>query len=237
MIPADPNDQLFRKTLVFCAWSGIAAIVVFSIGGVFLGQFIPPLLFANDSPDEVVRKLTENLLAIRIGSAFMLLGFTLFAPFGAGIAAQTRRSERAPGFSYAQLIIAACSTTVAMLVAFAWALMVFRPDASEPTLVQFIADTAYFLALFSAPVFGAWCVMIALSILFANEGEEPFPRWVAFANLWAALLYVPGMLVLFFKHGLFSYHGIVGLWIPIVAFFLWVLVMCVAMFQAVRKSA
>ena len=237
MIPADDSDQLFRKTLTFCAWSGFAAIVLFIIGGVVLGGMIPPLLRAYDPADEIVRKVTANLLSIRIGSVFLMCSFALFGPFGAGIAAQVRRSERTPGFSYVLLIFTGCGTMIALLVSFAWALMVFRPDEYAPAMVQFLADFAYFLAVFSVPCFGSWCVLIALSILLAKPGQEPFPRWIAFLNLWAALLFVPGQLILFFKHGPFSWHGILGLWLPFVAFFIWILIMSNAMLQSLKQKS
>lgn len=236
MIRTDESDLLFRKTLTFCAWSGFAAIVLFIIGGVFLGGMLPPLLRAYDPAEEMVRKITANLLQIRIGSVFLMCSFALFGPFGAGIAAQTRRAERTPGFSYIQLIFTACGTMIALLVSFCWALMAFRPDEYNPALVQFLADFAYFLAVFSVPCFGTWCVLIALPILLAKPGEEPFPRWIAFMNLWAALLFVPGELVLFFKHGPFSWHGIVALWLPFVAFFLWILIMSYAMLQSLKRG-
>lgn len=228
------SDQLFRKSMSFCAWSGIAAIVFFIIGGVWLGGMLPPLLQANDPSQEFVRKVSEHLFEIRVGSVFLMISFALFGPFGAGIAAQTRRGERSPVFSYVQLVFTACGTMVALLVAFAWALMVFRPGEYHPSTVQLMADAAYFLAVFSVPCFGGWCVMIALPILFAEEGREPFPRWVAYVNLWAVLLFAPGQLVLFFKDGPFSWHGIVALWIPFVAFFLWILIMSLELFKAAK---
>lgn len=230
------RDKLFNRSIAFCAWSGFAAIVLFVIGGVLLGGMIPPLLQANDPPAEFVRKVSEHLFSIRVGSVVLMLSFALFGPFGAGIAAITRRGERTPAFSYVQLIFTSCGTIVALLVAFAWALMVFRPDEYHPSTVQLLADLAYFLAVFSVPVFGGWCVVIALPILFAEEGREPFPRWVAYVNLWAVLLFAPGQLVLFFKDGPFSWHGIVALWIPFVAFFLWILIMSYSMLQAVKKN-
>ena len=90
--------------------------------------------------------------------------------------------------------------------------------------------------MFSVPVFGGWCAIIAMSILFSEEGKEPFPRWVAYINLWAVLLFAPGQMVLFFKDGPFSWHGIVALWIPFVAFFLWILIMSVEMLKAAKKA-
>ena len=230
------DDPLFRKSMAFCAWSGFVAIILFIIGGVILGGMLPPLLHADDAPAEFVRKITEHLFEIRIGSVFLMCSFALFGPFGAGMAALTRRAENTPVFSYVQLIFTACGTMIALLVAFCWALMVFRPDVYDPTLVQFLADFAYFLAVFSVPCFGGWCVMIALPILLVPEDEAPFPRWVAYVNLWAAVLYAPGQLVLFFKTGPFSWHGIVALWLPFVAYFLWIPIMSVALLQAAKPA-
>jgi hypothetical protein len=230
------EDPLFQKSMKFCAWSGFAAIILFIIGGVFLGGMIPPLLHADDSPDEFVRKVSAHLFQIRVGSVFLMCSFALFGPFGAGMAALTRRVETTPVFSYIQIVFTACGTMIALLVAFAWALMVFRPDEYHPTTVQFLADFAYFLAVFSVPCFGGWCIVIALPILFAQEGKAPFPHWVAYVNLWAAVLFAPGQLVLFFKHGPFSWHGIVALWLPFVAFFLWILIMSFAMLQALKPQ-
>lgn len=230
------EDALFRKSLTFCGWAGIAAVVLFIIGGCFLGGMLPPLLRANDTPDEVVRKLSENLIAIRFGSIFLMCSFALFGPFGAGIAAQTRRAEKSPVFSYIQLVFTSCGTVIALLVAFCWALMVFRTPDYHPTLVQFLPDAAYFFALFSVPCFGGWCVMIALPILLAEEGREPFPRWVAYVNLWAAALYVPGQMILFFKDGPFSWHGVVALWIPYLAYFGWIAVMSLVMLRIAKPG-
>lgn len=229
------NDPLFRKSMAFCAWSGFAAIIFFIIGGVWLGGMLPPLLHADEPAAEFVRKVTEHLFEIRIGSVFLMISFALFGPFGAGMAALTRRAEQSPVFSYVQLIFTACGTMIALLVAFTWALMAFRPDEYHPSTVQMFADFAYFLAVFSVPVFGGWCVLIALPILLAPEGRTPFPRWVAYVNLWAVLLFAPGQLVLFFKDGPFSWHGIVALWIPFVAFFLWILIMSLQLLKAASQ--
>ena len=230
MIPVQ-QDQLFMRSMRLCAWSGFLAILLFIIGGVILGGMLPPLLQANDTAEVMVQKVSEHLLEIRIGSVLLMASFALFGPFGAGMAAQARRSEERPVLSYVQLIFTACGTMIALLVSFAWALMVFRPGEYDPTIVQMLADVAYFLAVFSVPCFGTWCVLIALSILLAEEGKKPFPRWVAFFNLWMAFLFIPGQLILFFKDGAFSWHGVLALWLPFVAFFIWILVMSFMMWK------
>ena len=229
MLAANSNPQ-FQKNLMICAWSGFLAVIFFVIGGSILGGMIPPLFNASESPAEFVSKATEHLFSIRVGSVFMMVSLTLLGPMGAGIAAQTRRFESTPGLSYVQLVLAVCGTLIAILVGFCWAMMVYRPDTYHPSTVQMFVDFAYFFALFSAPIFCSWCVAIALPILMAEEGQEPFPRWVAYINLWAAVLYIPGQLILFFKDGAFSWHGIIAMWIPFIAFFLWILLMSIALY-------
>lgn len=231
MIPNLQEDKLFMRSMRVCAWSGFLAIIFFIIGGMILGGMLPPLLQANDPASEFVRKVTENLLEIRIGSIFLMVSFALFGPFGAGIVAQTRRSETRPVLSYVQLTFTACGTMIALLVSFAWALMAYRPEAYHPTIVQMFADVAYFLAVFSVPCFGGWCVVIALSILLADDVKKPFPRWVAFFNFWMAFLFLPGQIIVFVKDGPFSWHGILALWLPFIAFFIWILVMSVMMWR------
>lgn len=228
------EDRAFSRSMRICAWSGLLAVIFFIVGGVILGGMIPPLLRANDPALEFVRKISENLMSVRIGSIFLMVSFALFGPYGAGIAAQTRQCEKRPVFAYVQLVFTACGTTLALLVAFAWALMAFRPEEYDPSVVQMFPDLAYFIALFSVPCFGGWCVVIALPILLAKDGEEPFPRWVAYLNLWAALLYGPGQLVLFFKDGPFSWHGIVALWIPYIAYFGWIWIMSIMLLRVAR---
>jgi hypothetical protein len=230
------NDPMFRKSMVFCAWTGFACIIFFIIGGVILGGMLPPLFNSAEPAAEFARKVSEQAFALRLGSAFMVLSFALFGTLGAGIAAQTRRTEINPMFSIMQAVFAAAAMTIGVLVAFAWGLASFRPELYHPSIIVTWIDFAYFLALFSVPLFGGWCVIIALPIFWAEEGKEPFPRWVAYANLWAALLYAPGMLIIFFKDGPFSWHGIVALWIPYIAYFGWIAVMSWALLAAVKET-
>ena len=230
------NDPLFTKSMTFLGWSGFACVVFFIIGGVLLGGMLPPLFNSADPAAEFARKVTEDAFSLRLGSAFMVLSFALFGTLGAGIAAQQRRVEINPVFSIVQAIFGAGGMTIGVLVAFAWGLAAFRPELYHPSVIVSWIDYAYFLALFSVPLFGGWCLLIALPILWAEEGREPFPRWVAYVNLWAALLYAPGMLIIFFKDGPFSWHGIVALWIPYIAYFGWILAMSYALLVAAKQQ-
>ncbi len=80
------SDGFFRSALAFSGYTGYAAIILFIIGGVWLGGMLPPLLNASDSPAQAVAKVSDNLFAIQIGSIFLIASFALFGSFGAGMA-------------------------------------------------------------------------------------------------------------------------------------------------------
>jgi hypothetical protein len=51
------------------------------------------------------------------------------------------------------------------------------------------------------------------------------PRWVGFANIWIAILFLPGALLPFFHSGPFSWNGIIGFWLVANALFGWIVIM------------
>lgn len=77
---------------------------------------------------------------------------------------------------------------------------------------------------------------IAFTIL-SDDGEPPvFPRWLAYVNLFTAVLFTPGALIPFFKFGPFAWNGLFGFWIPGVFFCTWVVVMFFALRKAIREQ-
>ena len=49
-------DSLSRKSLAFCGYTGYAAVILFIIGGVWLGGMLPPIPNANDAPCRTCRE-------------------------------------------------------------------------------------------------------------------------------------------------------------------------------------
>lgn len=231
------SDNGNRTAQLICAWCGPGFTFLFAIGGAIIGRLIPPFLAPGDSANIFVDKIVAHLLEVRIGAFLMMVAVCLMAPWGAGIAAHMRRREGDfPVLSYAQLACVAAGTAIAMMMAFFWAIMAFRPTEYPAGLVQYSADLAYFMPLFSWPIFSLWCVAIALGILLDKSAQPIFPRWIAYANLWAALLYVPGGLILYFKTGPFAWDGLIALYLPFVAFFVWINLMAWATIRSIRAG-
>jgi hypothetical protein len=63
-----------------------------------------------------------------------------------------------------------------------------------------------------------------------------WPRWVGYLNLWIALSGAGGGLAVFFKHGPFAWNGLVGFYIPIAAFTVWIAVMTYYMHVGISRQ-
>lgn len=213
---------------LICVWCGPLVAVLFAIGAVFLGQFIPPLVAPSDSASEVARKFAEHTMAIRVGAMISVISMSLIAPWGAVIAAQIRRTERRfPVLSYVQLICVAVGTTVVVLMCMFWAVAAFRPGVYSDETVMVLNDIAYFLFLFTWTPFVVWALAIALAI-FCDRSERPvYPRYVAYISLWTALLFCGAAGMEYFKTGPFAWNGVMALYIPVGVFFVWELALTI----------
>jgi len=159
----------------------------------------------------MVQKVTAHLMSIRVGSIFLMCSFALFGP--SAPASQSRPPHRAPPrLLLCPLVFTSCGTMIALLVSFCWALMVFRPTEYNPDWCSSLPTS-----LFSGGVFGAllrgWCVMMPTDP-HGQTRQRTFSALDRLWNIWAAMLFTPGQLILFFKDGPFSWHGILALYLP-----------------------
>ena len=73
--------------------------------------------------------------------------------------------------------------------------------------------------------------------ILTNHSGRPFlPRWVAYMNVWAGLLYFPAALLLFFKRGAFAYNGLLALYVPLAAFLIWIVLMTQQLIRSIKAD-
>lgn len=219
----------------FCAWSGILCAVMMLIGLLSSG-FMPPPRPA-DSAEQIAAIYRDNATGIRIGTIFVLLSGAMFAAFTAGIAAQMRRMEPrvTPVLTYLQLACGSVVVTFFIAVAVCWSVAAYRPERNAE-LVQLLNDLGWFWFLLTATVPALQNTALALAI-FGDRAERPvMPRWVAYANVWIAVLFLPGVLLTFFKSGPFAWNGLFSFWIPFVAFASWFVVVAVQLLKAIDRQ-
>ena len=114
---------------------------------------------------------------------------------------------------------------VAVFCFLIWAVAAFRPDDISAETTRMLNDVGWYLFLFDVSPFMVWMVAVGLAVLMNRSDRRLFPRWAGFFCFWVALGEAPAVLILFFKTGPFAYDGVIGFWLPTVAFFAWVMVM------------
>ena len=134
--------------------------------------------------------------------------------------------------SWIQVASVAVATIVIVLIPIFWAIASYRAGHTSAAVTQSWNDAGWFGVLFDVPPFSIWCIAIAIAILRRGSG---IPRWVAYLNVWAAFLYVPAMLMVFFHHGAFSQNGVITFWEPVAIFFAWIVTMTVCVVRAADR--
>jgi hypothetical protein len=230
---ADPISPTVRRCFI---WTGPVLIVLATVTIVGVMRLVPPPrpAWSAEQIADVYRSGQTNIL---IGCFVFITATVLMLTWASVLIAQCRRVEGPfPFLTYAQLMFAACCFMVAMLIGMTWAAASFRPDDISPEITRSLNDVAWFLFLYTWPPFSAWFVVIAVTV-FSDKSETPmYPRWVAYFNLWCALLTVPAGLMAFFKSGPFAYDGLIAMYIPFGIFFVWMIAMTVQMFKVQARD-
>lgn len=207
------NQMSFQR---FCAWSGVICVTLFFLAFAIAG-FIPPLK-PSSSPTEIAAHYQDHETGIRVGAVVMLISSMFYASFTAVISGQMRRIPGLhPTVTLTQLCAGAFACLTFMVPAMFFVVAAFRPER-DPALTQLLNDLSWIVLVMPWPPFMAQNFAFAFAI-FSDERERPlFPRWLAYLNIWAPIIFSPSILLPFFKTGPFSWAGIFVIWIPAIVF-------------------
>jgi hypothetical protein len=119
-----------------------------------------------------------------------------------------------------------------VLAAIFWQVAAYRP-LEDPALTQRFNDLGWFMFLISVPILTVQGIAISLAI-FKDTEQALFPRWFAYFNLWAQLIYLPGTVIPLFKSGPLAWNGILAFWIPAAVYTVW---MCLLTWLLLRAAS
>lgn len=213
------------------------ATIVFAIGWIVCARFLPapsPLL----SPTEITQRYLDNLTGIRVGITLMIFSFAFWAIWGGIVAAWSREIEgRRPMWTYTQLVSLAISEMIGVLCAFFWGMAAFRAGDVSPEITQMFNDMGWLMFLLPWPPFSMWCVGLGMVVLRDRSARPMFPRWVAGLSFLTAFLFMPAFAPIFFKTGGFAYNGLLGMYLPLAIFFVWVEGVTLALSRSLRNAS
>ena len=204
--------------------AGRILFVLFFVGWVLLARFVPAPSPMQTS-EQIVARYHDNMHGIRLGATCMMISVSFWAAWGAVVANWTRRS---PGggrvLAVIQIVSLTLSEMVGVLCSFLWGLAAYRPGDIAPDITRTLNDAAWLMFLIPWPPFSMWCIALAVAVFRdKREGDvREFPRWTGYLSLLTAFLYVPAAASLFFKEGGYAYNGLLGMYLPLAIFFIWV---------------
>lgn len=216
-------------------WSGVVLVGAMILAQWVLMGFVPPPS-PTLSETAIAHRFIAHKGAIRAGCLIMCIFWSFWATWGIAITLFIRKMERSyPILTYISIALVGGGYVFFILIPMTWGAIVLDPERINPNTIQFMNQWVWFDYLFTWPPFGLWMVVIGLAILKDHNVPTLYPRWVAYLNVWCAILIFPAGLIVFFKKGLFAYDGVGAWWIPFAVFFGWMIAMTVTTFQAINR--
>jgi hypothetical protein len=200
-----------------CIWSWPVCIVGFGLGFAVIAGFLPPPSEAW-SASHIAHFYAKDRTAIRAGIIIAMFFSALLLPFYAVISSEMRKIE-GPGAVLAMIQLggAIVLVTFFQIICLLWLEASFRPE-NDPQLVRAMNDYGWLVWTILIPTYSLQYICMAVAGFMDFRKDVLWPRWACWANLWVAFLGAGGVLSIFFKRGPFSWEGIIGIWIPVIAF-------------------
>lgn len=216
------------------AWSPLAFVVLFLCGWIGLARFLPPLSPAL-SATEVADLVTTHRTSFMLAAVLIMVSTVVVVPCSALILMLIRKIEGRAGILTLMMGFTLTTNLVSnFFTGFFLSAAAFRADRG-PEVTQLAMDLAVLLIMGGIPLFWLVFAILAYALIVVNPREEPLaPRWVGYANLWITILFLPELLVFFFKTGPFAWNGIVGFWIPATCF-VWFFILLTVMFVPMTR--
>ncbi|WP_269621116.1 hypothetical protein [Zhongshania sp. BJYM1] len=215
------------KFTLICAWSGLAFGAVFILGWFLIAGFLPPHL-PSSTANEIAEIYINNAAQIRAGMMFCMMSTGLYAPWVAVLYLVLKRIEgdEAPIMAVTQVVSGTVGLIVFCLPPMIWAAASYRVGR-DPELILLLNDMAWLILGTIVSPFIMQNLAIGIAILRDKASSPLMPRWLGFFNIWAAVIYVPAVLIPFFKSGPFAWNGVIALWIPASTFFCTVILLSI----------
>ena len=216
-------------------WCGLSFLVCYIIGLWLLSGFVPAHQ-PTASAAEIAGIYKANANGIRLGMVFVMIAAGFYLPWTVTLSALIRRMEGKTRFlSQTQLIGGIAASMFFVLPALIWQVAAYRIDRS-PDLILMLNDAGWILTVTPDPPFFVQFIPLVVAIFINKTQPAPFPRWMAWASLWANVIYSPAMAAYFFKDGPFAWNGIFPFWLPLSTFVVWELTLYWQACQYIRKN-
>jgi hypothetical protein len=233
----EEKSPMHTRIQLFCAWCIPAFIVVYLFGFIGLSGFVPPPS-PTLSAEEVAAIFEHSRNAIRAGQLIcMVFSGLLYIPFTMLISVHMARVEgRYPLLAGMQLVGNSILCVYFILCSLMWSAVAFRPEY-DPQFVRFVNDATWLIFVMMYPTYVVALLSMAVCGLIDKREQPIFPRWFCFLTLWVVVGGVWGGFATFFKTGPFAWDGLLGFWVPVGSYLVWLLVLFPLLLKLVKRAA
>ncbi len=219
-------------------WTVPALLAVWASAFLLFPGFVQPMSPAMSAEQVAAFYRDPGTLASVRYSMILFNWFSVgLIPLLALIVLQMRRmAHRTPILAYSMLGCIAGGPTLFLLANLFWLLAAYRPGRSAE-LIQMFNDMAWVTFTSQVGFLVAQSLFLSLAIHLDRQPEPVFPKWVAHFNLVIALALIPASFVgLALETGLLAWDGLLTFWVKNLAIGLWILVMGLALRQAIHRQ-
>jgi hypothetical protein len=218
-------------------WWGLAFTLVYGLVWWRLFHMMPPPS-AKWSAGQIARFYQENSFQIKLGAT--VAGWTsgFMVPISVVVGIQISRHEAGkPIWSTLAVAGGSLMSIPLMLPPIFWGVAAFTPTRApeitaimhELAMLTFVTTDQYYIFM--------WVAIAAICLIPNTVLYSPFPRWFGYYTAWTALMFEPGAIAFLTRSGPFAWNGLLVFWLPVVTFFVWIVVMAVLLFTAIDKQS
>lgn len=217
-------------------WWTMSFMVIFGFTYYFLIGMLP-LPPATWTPDQIAGFYTENAFKIRLGAMILSWTSAFAVPLAVVMAVQMARLEKGvPVWSILQFAGGIMMSIFLVLPPIFWGIAAFNPGR-DPQVTAGIHEIANLILVTTDQYFIFQMVAIAVvSLTQKVDIHSPFPRWIGYFTIWAALMFELGAIAFLPKTGPFAWNGLFVFWFPLCIFGAWISVMSWACLKAIKRQ-
>lgn len=220
---------------LLCVWAGPVFLVLYALSFLLAG-FLPPHAPAL-SAEQVSAFYDLHRNQTRAGLLLCMIFSMLLFPWYAVISAQMARIERGfPVLALIQFGAGALLIVFFVVCSMMWIVAAWQPDL-DPSIVKILHDGSWLVFVMVFPEYCLQLSCIAVVGLMDKRAQPWLPRWACYFNLWVAFTGIGGGLATFFRTGPFAWNGLIGFWLPVIFFTIWLFVMATLTYRSVRREA
>jgi hypothetical protein len=118
-----------------------------------------------------------------------------------------------------------------------WGVAAFNPGRA-PEITALMHELSL-LTLTTTDQYYIWQMVAITYLSFVTKPDplSPFPRWIGYLTIWAAIMFEVGALAFNFKTGVFSWAGLFVFWFPFCIFGIWNTTLTFSMLSAIKRQA